>query len=88
MNLIKRLRLNLAAMHGAVNTPHVNRECTESERKPLSECSDEGPTIETLDFAIRISSTPTFLYFDLYYLNTAYAAHYVYFLRECRFACL
>ena len=25
--------------------------------------SDEGPTLETLDFAIRIGSTPTFLYF-------------------------
>ena len=29
--------------------------------------SDEGPTLETLDFTIRISSTPT-----------AYATHYVY----------
>ena len=37
--------------------------------------SDEGPTLETLDFTIRIGSTPTFLHFDLY-LNTAYAAHY------------
>ena len=33
---------------------------------------------KTLDFAFHISSAPTFLYFDLY-LNTAYAAHYVYF---------
>ena len=41
--------------------------------------SDEGPTLETLDFALYIGSTPTFLYFDLY-LNTAYAAHYVYFI--------
>ena len=40
--------------------------------------SDEGPTLETLDFTIRIGSTPTFLYFDLY-LYSAYAAHYVYF---------
>ena len=38
--------------------------------------SDEGPTLETLDFAFYIGSTPTFLYFDLYF-NTAYAAHYV-----------
>ena len=37
--------------------------------------SDEGPTLETLDFTICIGSTPTCLYFDLY-LNTAYAAHY------------
>ena len=27
--------------------------------------SDEGPTVETLDFTIRIGSIPTFLYFDL-----------------------
>ena len=38
--------------------------------------SDEGPMLETLDHAIRIGSTPTFLYFDLY-LHSAYAAHYV-----------
>ena len=31
---------------------------------------------ESLDFTIRIGSTPTFLYFDLY-LYSAYAAHYV-----------
>ena len=34
--------------------------------------------LETLDYTIRIGSTPTFLYFDLY-LYSAYAAHYVYF---------
>ena len=39
--------------------------------------SDEGPMLETLDHTIRIGSTPTFLYFDLY-LYSAYAAHYVY----------
>ena len=27
--------------------------------------SDEGPMLETLDYTIRISSTQTFLYFDL-----------------------
>ena len=35
--------------------------------------------LETLDHTIRIGSTPTFLYFDLY-LYSAYAAHYVYFI--------
>ena len=35
---------------------------------------DEGPTLETLDFTIRIGSTPTFSYFDLN-LYSAYAAH-------------
>ena len=39
--------------------------------------SDEGPTLETLDYTIRIRSTPTFLYFDLY-LYSAYAAHYTF----------
>ena len=39
--------------------------------------SDEGPMLETLDHTIRIGSTPTFLYFNLY-LHSAYAAHYVY----------
>ena len=38
--------------------------------------SDE--VLEMLDFTIRIGSTLTFFYFDLY-LNTAYAAHYVYY---------
>ena len=37
--------------------------------------SDEGPTLETLDYTIYIGSIPTFLYFDLY----LYVAHYVYF---------
>ena len=37
--------------------------------------------LETLDYTIRIGSTPTFLYFDLY-LYSAYAAHYVYYFYE------
>ena len=45
-----------------------------SERNMI--LSNEGPTVETFDFILRMGSTPTFLYFDLY-LNTAYAAHYV-----------
>ena len=31
--------------------------------------SDEGPMLQTLDFTIRIDSTPTFLYFDFYILS-------------------
>ena len=38
--------------------------------------SDEGPTLETINFTIRIGSKLIFLYFNLY-LNTAYAAHYI-----------
>ena len=34
------------------------------------------PSLETSDYTIRIGSTPTFLYFDLY-LYSAYTAHYV-----------
>ena len=33
--------------------------------------------LETLDYTIRIGSTPTILYFH-FYLYSAYAAHYVY----------
>ena len=36
------------------------------------------------NFTICIGSTPTFLYLYLY-LNTAYAAHYVYFTNLCLF---
>ena len=38
---------------------------------------DEGPMLEMLDYTIRIGSTPTLLYFDLY-IYSVYAAHYVY----------
>ena len=44
--------------------------------------SDEGPTLETLDHTIRIGSTPTILYFDLY-LYSAYAGHYVCYDKHC-----
>ena len=43
--------------------------------------------LETLDHTIRIGSTPSFLYFDLY-LYSAYAAHYVYIrVRVCVRTC-
>ena len=41
-------------------------------------------TLETLDFTIRIGSTPIFSHFDLY-LNTAYAAHYIYIYSRLEF---
>ena len=41
-----------------------------------------APGVETLDFTIRICSTPTFLYFD-FYLNTANAANV--YLQPCLF---
>ena len=39
---------------------------------------DEDPTLGTLEFTFHIGSTTTVLYFDLYLLYSAYAAHYVY----------
>ena len=39
---------------------------------------DEGPTLETLDFTIRIGSTLNLFMFRLY-IYSAYAAHNVYF---------
>ena len=43
--------------------------------------------LETLDYTICIGSTPTILYFD-FYLYSAYAAHYVYFLKFAPFSFL
>ena len=34
------------------------------QKEPYLFLSDEGPMLETLDYTIRIGSTPTFLYFD------------------------
>ena len=47
--------------------------------------SDEGPTLETLDYIYYPywQYTPTFLYFDLY-LYSAYAGHYVYIYIQWR----
>ena len=50
------------------------------ERANARNQSDEGPMLETLDYTIRIGSTPTILYFD-FYLYSAYAAHHVYWYR-------
>ena len=37
-----------------------------SERNMFLGIADEGPTLETLDFAFYIGSTSTFLYFDFH----------------------
>ena len=39
--------------------------------------SDEGPMLETLDNTIRIGSTPTFLYFEIYMCVCMYVCMYV-----------
>ena len=51
--------------------------------------SDEGPMLETLNYTIRIGSTPIFLYFEFdLYLYSAYAAHYVYLtIDSCLICC-
>ena len=51
-----------------------NVSSVSSERR-----ANEGPTLETLDFTISISSTPTFSYFDLY-LYSAYTGHYTFII--------
>ena len=61
-------------------TIHIGSTCTNLFY--ISICIRTLPMQHTMfisDFTFHIGSTPTFLYFDLY-LNTAYAAHYVYFI--------
>ena len=38
--------------------------------------SNEGPMLETLDYTIRVGSTPTFLYFDLF-LYVSLLSHFI-----------
>ena len=40
-----------------------------SKKTPFMFLSDEGPTLKMLDFTFHIGSTPTFLYFNLYFLT-------------------
>ena len=42
---------------------------------------DQGSTLETLDFIIRIGSTPTFLYFNLY-ISTLPTQHTTFIIYE------
>ena len=61
-------------------TIHIGSTCTNLFY--ISICIRTLPMQHTMfisDFTFHIGSTPTFLYFDLY-LNTAYAAPYVYFI--------
>ena len=41
-------------------------EKSRHKNRPCKRANDEGPRLETLDYAIRIGSAPTFLYFDLF----------------------
>ena len=51
------------------------KQVSVSDEGPLS-LSDQLPTLKTLDFNFYMRSTPTFLYFDLYFY-TVYAADYI-----------
>ena len=49
--------------------------------------SDEGPMLETLDYTIRIGSTSTLLYFDIYiyifsHSEDGYIVENVWFLKH------
>ena len=46
--------------------------------------SDEGPMLKTLDYTIRIGSTPTFLYFDLYHFTLGYFTFTLFHIRLFR----
>ena len=71
----------MECVHNAEMELTENDDATEKRKaKSTNEC--KGRTLQTLDHTIRIGSTPTFLYFDLY-LYSAYAGHYVYF-NECK----
>ena len=48
----------------------VLRRQSRDTNRNLTFLSDEGPMLETLDYTIRIGSTPTFLYFDLSDIST------------------
>ena len=51
------------------------------ETKERNLLSGEGPMLETLDCTIRIGSTPTFLYFDLYKLQSCESAQFLFQLQ-------
>ena len=51
------------------------RRYAESKNYFIFFLSDEGPMLETLNYTIRIGSTPTILYFDL---DILYVYIYIY----------
>ena len=57
-------------MKWSVYCRHGQYSLTFRAQGPSSERKNEGPTLETLDFTIRTSSTPTFSYFNLYLYST------------------
>ena len=72
-----RYRSSLYRVHWIVQS-NVSSVDLSSER-PSESISDEGLMLETLDLLSVSAVHRTFFYFDLY-LNTAYAAHYIYFI--------
>ena len=47
-----------------VRSPKNFSFCISHPNRSYIFISDEGPMLETLDYTIRIGSTPTILYFD------------------------
>ena len=74
--LFKSTYKNVGVLPIRIEQSNVSSNGPSSKRNLLF-LSDEGPMLETLDNSIRIGSTPTFLFSDLY-LYSAYAANYVY----------
>ena len=72
----------------ALSNVLYNLSCTESvvlHWAMFLFLSDEGPMLETLDYTIRIGSTPTFLYFVLYNLSCTESVvlHWAMFCTTC-----
>ena len=72
---IKIVKSNVSSVIGLSS----ERNCFQrSNVRPWLVMDSNGLLSMQLDYTIRIGSTPTFLYFDLY-LYSVYAVHYVYF---------
>ena len=58
--------LPIRIVNSNVSSVGPSSEKNRALRRRANRHSDERPTLEMLDFIIRIGSTPTFLYFDLH----------------------
>ena len=64
--IIILLCLSLIILKLKLKSINLEDVLTWSSKQNNGFLSDEGPMLETLYYTIRIGSTPTFLYFDLY----------------------
>ena len=63
---LEKMFFKLTAHDSFPSSPKLRSVGPSSERSFLFLRSYEGPTLKTLNFTIRIGSTSTILYFDLY----------------------